>query len=875
MPEKNTPRPPRLARRLLRLMSEYEERFSSLGDFDEFYMNIVRREGRRAARRWYWAQVLGSLLPYLLSVIRWRFIMFLSYLKSTFRNLSRKKGYALITIGGLAVAMAVSFLTVVWAQYETSFDRFHRQTDHLYRFVIDEKTETGRQTYPAAPLPLARTLRDSFPEVKAVAALQYAGFSYRFASGRTVNYKNSVYLTDSSFLAMFDFPLLKGDPRTALQEVGSIVLTESTARKFFGDDDPMGQILLAMDDKIPMKVTGVLKDVPETSHLRFDMLTPESTFELWWDRQKKYKVYDDWRYKEAMYLLLAPGTDVAAFEAKVAAVVKERAPKTENFSLSLQPLKDVHLRSEFTVPFRQSGEIAAGKLYLRDVRTFLLISLAVLLVACINYTNLATARSLRRAREIGIRKANGALRRDIVRQFLGESIVLAFIAFAAAVVLALLLFPLLRLLTGRTFDFHIFGRGRLLLSFVGITLFTGLASGLYPALFVSAFAPVAALKKTFRPDRRTFVSLRRALVAVQIACSATLIVVTSIITLQLRYLRTKDLGFDRQNLVTFPLTMRKQYAAFKAELLQNPAILSVAAGFAPTLGKDGHMKEKNDISWEGKSAEANVTMDWIFVDEDYAQTYGLQMAEGRFFSKDFPGDKKGFVINESAAKAMGLESPVGKTFSWGKERKGEIIGVVKDFHTNTLKAKIGPMFFVCSPNIEATVRIDPRRRQEALRAIASTWAKFVPERPFEYEFLDEALDKMYRDDRRSGWIVSIFGILSIAISCLGLFGLVSFMAEQRTKEIGIRKVLGASATRIVRLMSAEFAALVGIAVLLAWPIGYSLAARWLGSYAYKIRLAWWIFAGSGLIVFALTLLTMSLRAVKAARTNPVESLRYE
>ena len=856
-------------------MAEYDERYAALGDFDEFFANIVRREGRPAARRWYWAQVLGSLFPYALSAAGWRMIMLRNYLKSAFRNLGRKKGYALITIGGLAVAMAVCFLTVVWAQYEVSFDRFHSRIEDLYRFVIDERTETERQVYPAAPVPLAAILRDSFPEVRSVAIVQYAGPTVRLASSKTIDFKSSVYLTDPSFLEMFDFPLTEGDRRTALGDVGSIVLTESTARKFFGEDDPMGQTLLALDDKIPMKVTGILRDIPETSHLRFDVLTPSSSSRLWWDRENKYKIFEDWRFRDAMYLLLTPGTDRSAFEAKVAAVVKERAPRSMDFSLSLQPLKDIHLRSDFTVPFFQDDELAGGKIHLRGIRTFLLVSLAVLLTACINSTNLATARSLRRAREIGIRKTNGALRRDIVRQFLGESLVQAFVAFIAAAALAWLLFPVLRSLTGRTFDLRLLALGRLLLSLTGIVLLTGIASGAYPALFVSAFAPVKALKKSFRPDRRTFVNFRRALVAVQIVCSATLIVVTSIFILQLRYLRTKDLGFDRRNLVTFPLMMRKQFDGFKAELLRNPSILGVAAGFSPTLGTDGHVKEKSELSWEGKSAGTEVAMDWIFVDEDYARTYGLEIAQGRFFSKDFPGDKKAFVINESAARAMGLKDPVGKLFSWGNERKGEIIGIIKDFHTGTLKAKIGPMFFVCSPNIEVTVRIDPRRRTEALQAVAATWSKFVPHRPFEYRFLEEALDEMYRDDRRSGRIISLFGFLSISISCLGLFGLVAFMAEQRTKEIGIRKVLGASAGRIVRLMSAEFAALVGIAVVIAWPIGHYLAGQWLGGFAYKIRLSWWIFAGSGLLILTLTLLTTGLRAVMAARADPVQSLRYE
>jgi putative ABC transport system permease protein len=406
-------------------------------------------------------------------------------------------------------------------------------------------------------------------------------------------------------------------------------------------------------------------------------------------------------------------------------------------------------------------------------------------------------------------------------------------------------------------------------------VFTGFVSGIYPALFISRFAPVQAMKETGKARGRSFINFRRVLVIAQVVCSVGLVIATAVFSLQLRYLRTKDLGYDRRNvLVTGFAGEWEQLGSFKEELLRFPGIKSVTYGISPTMGNQGHSFGSGDYDWEGKSGEARVNFDFVFVDEDYLKIYNSAMIQGRFFSKEFASDKDNYVLNESAIRAMGLKDPVGKSFRMGKG-KGQIIGVVKDFHTSTLRAAIKPTLFRLSLFGQASIRFDPNQTPGVIRHLETVWKKFVPEQPLAYTFLEDKLDQLYEGDRSVSRIVSLFGLLSLIIAGLGLFGLVAFTAEQKTKEIGIRKVLGATVADIVRFMSKEFSILVGAAIVLAFPLGYYVGARWLGGFAYRIPLSWWIFAGSGAVVFTVTFLAMSWQAVKAATANPVQSLRSE
>jgi putative ABC transport system permease protein len=804
---------------------------------------------------------------------RWMPALFWNYWKTAGRKIRLQKGYAAIAIGSLSLAMTVGLLTLLWARYEMRYDRFHKNAASIYR-VLYQSSIQGPEAGIHVPHALPAVVKQVFPEVAAASSVQKLYPGTRFESPKLIDYKSSIALAEPDFLALFDFPLLKGDPWDALSRPKSVVLTETAARKFFGrDDDPIGRILLIGADKIPLTVTGVLKDIPETSHLDFDLMMPDVDYSIF-DRVPKP---DDWFHVRAcLYVQLRPGADAAALEGKMTRLVNDRLPSARG-KLTLQPLRDIHLRSDH-VDSRGLSDRRRIAVSIHQIRLFLFVALAVLLMGGINYVNLATARSLKRAKEIGIRKVNGAGRGDIIRQFLGESLLFTFAALGVAVFIVVLVgLPVLRRLTGMAIDLGVLNKGRLLLEFIGLAVLTGLAAGIYPALFVSTFSPVKVLKGAFAPKRKSIIHFRRILVVVQLACSATLISVIAVLVLQLRYMDRKDLGFKRDSILVInnDIIDEKNVSAVKNELLSHPAVRAAATGHLPLLRASGHFIQSKTLWWEGKSPETKVAMDWIFVDEDYQKTYGLEVLQGRFFSREVLADRKNFVLNESAVKAMGLKDPIGRAFKV-QGQSGQIIGVIKDFHVGTLKAEIRPMYFqYLSGYFGISVRFDPRQTAAALKHMAAVVRKYDPERTFEYGFLDDYLRRIYGGERLSARIVSIFGLISMLISCLGLFGLISFMAEQRTKEIGIRKVLGASVFRIIRMISAEFAVLVGLAVLAAAPIGYVLASRWIGDFAYRIGLSGWIFAGAAGLVFILTLGAVSFRTIRAAKADPVESLRYE
>jgi putative ABC transport system permease protein len=854
-----------IGERILKWFSSDKEIESTFGDIEEIHSEIAASKGRIPGTLWFGFQIIKSIIIQMYVSFYWRFVMLNSYLKTFLRNLFRDKLHSAISIGGLAVAMAVAVLTMTWAQYEFSYDRFHRNGRDIYRFISELKDNK----YFRSPFPLGPALEEALPEVlHAVRIL--IDRPPRLESSRIVNFDSMIFLVDPSFLTVFDFPLIQGDSQTALSDPSSVILTESAARLFFGTEDPIGQTLLARKTKIPLKVTGVMKDVPKTSHLSFDIIAPITVLGLWNSGMLPKDYYaDNWSSLSFQtYVQLDPGTDIQALEAKIARLVRDKDPNVD-FALSLQPLFRIHL---------YSGDISwSSPPDIDQVRIFLLISLVVLLMGIINYVNLATARSLRRAREIGVRKVNGAIRSQIAIQFLGESILLAFIALAGAIVLVLLTLPSFQAFSGRDLDLSLIPKIPLVLSLLGMTVFTGLASGLYPAFFVSSFSPVKALKERYRSSSRSFVNLRRILVTVQIFSSAVLIVIIAVFLLQLRYIAHKDLGYDPRNIVIVPLYNYdddQHSLAVKNDLLQHTSILSVADGLTPSMSSLVHRVSGDRITWEGKSPDVIISMDHLFVDADYAKTYGLTIKSGRFFSKEFAADRQNFVVNESAVRAMGLEDPIGKTMGFGRI-KGRIIGVVKDFNMRTLRAKIIPTVLTNSAFSLLSIRVDPTRIPEAVEYIGATWKAYYPERTVNYSFLEDILSRMYDDDRKAARIVTLFGGLSLALSCLGLFGLISFLAEQKTKEIGIRKVLGASLPSIVQFMSKEYSALIFLTIVISWPVSFVITKNWLSGFAYRIQLDWWIFAASGLLVFAFTWMTMGWRAAQAAAANPVDSLRYE
>ena len=867
-------RPPRLAEGLLRLLASRKNTTDLLGDAEEEYRLRIAHKGRLKADLWYVSQIVFPIPFFMRASVFWSLAIMRNYAKTAWRTMRRHKAFTVINTAGLSLGMACFILTVVWALYEFSFDRFHTKGENIYRVVSTTQRLEGPLRYASTAIPLGQYLVDNYPEVTAFSRFTDQSFYWRLQIGDAVEYNTlRMAYADPEFFDMFDFPLLRGDRTTALDDPSSVVITESMASRYFGTEDPIGKALLCMDKKIPMLVTGVMKDIPENSHMQFDFLVNIRAHELWFGRDEVNDMWTDWsRVIYGLYVQLAPGVSVREFDSKIGGLITEFAPESKT-TLSLQPMKRVHLYSGAISDNRAVGRGDIGTLYL-----FLFISFMVLLIACINFMSLATARSLTRSLEVGVRKVNGASRSDIIRQFMGESFLHVFAALGLALILADLFLPLLRNLTGRELELNLLNFWPLILSVVMITVLTAFISGIYPAVFASACHPVQALKDMGESRKYSFLFLRRFLVSVQFVCASVLIIISLVILSQLGYLKNKDLGYDHQNVVMFSVgSVRKNLDAFKEELRKNPNILHVAAGAAPTWGVGGHRFGEaagNRLSWEGKLDDDIMLMDLHFADYDFQETFNIEMKEGRWFSRDFGEDRKNYVLNEAAVAAMGLTDPVGKWFRDG-ENQGTIIGVIKDFHTGTLRNKITPTYFIPAANLHVMARIGSQDVKATVAYIEKTWKEFVPERPINLQWLDQRLADFYADDQKLGRIVMYYTGLSLLISCLGLLGLVSFLAEQKTKEIGVRKVLGAPILSVVGLMTREYVMILVVSSLIAWPIAYWIASRWLSEFAYNTGVDVWIFPAALISIFLVAFLTVGYKTLKAALRNPIDSLRYE
>jgi putative ABC transport system permease protein len=787
-----------------------------------------------------------------------------NYIKIALRKIRRQMGYSVITIAGLALGMTCCILTIVWARYEYSFDRFHPNADSIFR-VISENPKSG-ESGPVwgAPPSLGPALASEYPEVVRFSRYWNIPRRYAIQSSRLFDPLTQVCHVDPAFFAMFDFPFIEGDAKTALQDPDSVVLTSSSAKKFFGDENPLGKPLKAFRPEKVMKVTGILEDIPENSHIQFDIAVP-----FW---ALKSENWTDVRHD--LYLQLAGSTSVHEFGPKIQECIKRHDPKTA-LQASIQPLKDIHFQPDIEFAWWRYPE---KKWIIGQINLFLLFSVVVLIVACINSVNLATARSLKRVKEIGVRKVNGASRLDIIRQSMTESMLVSFMALVAALCLASFLLPFLREITGRRLDLGLLNKGYLGLSLLSLTLVTGFLSGIYPALFSSSFNPVKAMKNLAGKGRLSLLLPRRILVSLQFLSSTILIIITAVFLLQLNYTNKKDLGYQKENLVVVAGISSEDADAFKNELLKNTLVLETTQSEPPTMPAEGHLFDPSAFEWEGKSPDDQTSMDLIAADEDFLETYGLSMVAGRFFSREFPNDMNNVILNETAVRAMGLKDPIGKTFECkrGRAIKGQIIGVVKDYHTSTLKTNIRPtVMLLWKGGSLFTIRISGQDVGAALEHIESVYKRFQPETLFSFTFLEERLASLYLDDRKIGSLITYYGLLMLVIAGLGLVGLVALFAEQKTKEIGIRRVLGASSFSLVGLISRELLILVGLSSLLAWPAGYLIASGWLQGFAYRINLSGLIFVAATSFVLAFTFITMALQSIRAIQVNPVDCLRYE
>ncbi len=780
-------------------------------------------------------------------------------LKIALRNIIRHKGYTFLNIFGLAIGLACCILIGLWVLDELNYDRFHENASSICR-VESNQNFSGRTLHIYwTPHPLGPALRAEIPEIINSTRAQNVGPQLiRYEDKAFEEYY--VWSVDPSFLEMFSFPMIQGTAEDSLSGTSSLVITERLAAKFFGDENPIGKVI-NVAQSADFTVTGVLKDIPRNSSLQFDVLIPYKYLDSIGRTNDNFT--DNQTYT---WVQLHSGVSPKEVSAKISGFIRQKVPRSL-MVLELLPLTKVHLYS-------YSGY--EKNLAVQSVYLFSVIAIIVLIIGCINFMNLSTARSANRAKEVGLRKVVGALRSQLVRQFYAESILFALIALGLAAAAVSFVLPAFGSLAGKEMSWNATGAGVLALGLTGIALLTGLVSGSYPALFLASFQPVSTLKGKLNSGTGN-AAFRRILVVVQFFLSVVLIIGTAVVSKQMTFIKNRNLGWNKEQVVAIPIRSysRPSLEALKAELANTPGILNAAVA---TQKPSYTSWSSSGFDWEGKDPSLKVDVTYMGADDGYVDTMGMTIAQGRNFSKEFPTDKtESFLINEELARLMGYENPVGKSFSFW-EQKGKIVGVIKDFHFQPLRRKIEPLVIQWA-DLDWTnflfLRITPEAISETIGTVHGTWERILPNIPFSYEFLDEDFARMYRSEERTGTLLKIFTAMAILVACLGLFGLASFGAEQRTKEIGIRKILGASVPGIVALICREFLVLIGLANLIAWPVAYFAAKDWLNNFAYRTQIPAVFFIGALIISLVIGLMTVIYKAIRAASANPVDSLRYE
>ena len=804
--------------------------------------------------------------------------MLKNYLKVALRNLKNKPAYSLINVAGLAIGLTCCILVLLYVQDELAFDGFHEKSDRIYRITEARPSpDRGERFFANTMGPVGPALVTEFPEiVNSVRMRSRMGFG-RIAVRRGENrfYEGDQLIVEQSFFDIFDFKLLQGDRATALHEPMSVVLTESSARKYFGNEDPMGQTL--MTDRFDLlKITGVMQNPPLNSHLDFSMLVSFATLEA---NEGWKRFMNSWESDNFITYVLADQTlDVENFNAKLSAYLKSKYDgKPESMpKLFLQPLKDVHFGSA-----QLEDDFNRGKSEMTYVYAFSLIVVFVLLIACINYMNLATARAMKRAKEVGMRKVVGAFRSQLIWQFLGEAIILSVFALFLSLVLVEIALPFFNELSGKLLALDLASNGWLIAALFLLATLVGIVSGSYPAFFLSRLRPAVVLKGEMRSGGAVS-HLRQGLVVTQFALCIIMIIATIAARDQINFVRAKNLGFNQEQLVVIDINSgntRRNFQTIKNEIAKLPAVKSVSV----SSRVPGEWKNIDQIlaAKEGSPESDANTMFFMCIDQDFFRTFEMNLIAGRNLSDEMGTDTSAVIINEAAAKALSWDDPIGKEIRvLESPYRARVVGIVKDFHFQSLHEKIAPLVLGHWNNPIANIDYFAARVQAAelpvtLASMQKIHEQFDQVTPFEYNFLDDRLNDFYQTDLRIGKIFGISAGLTILIACLGLFGLASFTVEQRTKEVGIRKVLGASITRVVTLLSREFALLVLLANLIAWPFAYLVMSKVLQNYAYRIEISWWVFALAGGAALFIALATVSTQAIKAALANPVESLRYE
>jgi ABC-type antimicrobial peptide transport system permease subunit len=787
--------------------------------------------------------------------------MLRNYLKIAFRNLLRNKAFSIINILGLAIGMASSILILLWIQNEVSYDQFHEKKERIYEAWNKAQFSGKLQCWNTTPKVLARALEKDLPEVEHAVRVNWPS-NYLFSIGekRLTVMGNIV---DSNFLQVFSFPLVKGNPQLALMDMHNIVLTEKLARKIFGNEDPMGKVI-KIDNKDNFTVTGIVKDLPNNTRFNFEYLLP-------WAYLRSQGNDDlNWGNNSTRtYVLLKPNASFSSADSKIRKI-KTRYDKTEDarWEMFLYPVSRWRLYSNFKDGFEDGGRI-------EFVRMFGIIAVFILLIACINFMNLSTARSEKRAKEVGIRKVVGAQKRALVGQFIGESILLAFLAGIIAVIIVQLSLPGFNKLTDKKL-FIEYGNINYWLFALLFVIFTGIVAGSYPAFFLSSFQPVRVLKGLFRSSK-ALVAPRKLLVVLQFTFAIILIISTIIVRNQINYAKNRDTGYDKNNLMYHFLTgdLEKKYGLVKNELLTAGVATSISKTSAPlTQG----WSDTWGVEWTGKDPNDKTDFDIYNADEDLVKTAGLQIIKGRDFNlKGFPTDSTAVILNESAVRAMNFKEPIGQIIK-NNDIQWHVVGVIKDFILQSPYYPLKPMVIQGGKgwfNV-MHIKLNPANTTaQNLKKAETIFKRYNPEYPFDYKFVDEEYAKKFEDEKRTATLTALFAGLTIFISCLGLFGLAAYMAQNRIKEIGVRRVLGASIGNIATLLSKDFLKLVIISLIIASPVAGFVMHKWLQDYPYRVGIEWWVFAVAGLTAVVIALCTVSFQAVRAATSNPVKNLRAE
>ncbi len=858
-------RPPKLAKNIIKRLSIYHHEHNALGDLEEIYSQLLEEEGKKSADKWYWKQALKSIPHLLNNIFFWGEIMFKNYTLISFRNFAKSKLFSFINISGLALGIASCIFIFMFIRNELSYDTFQEDYERIHRIAMMKKTETKTARWGVNTAILAPTLKEKFFEIEKIGR-----FSDKFTSQvkREPNmFYEVVNYADSEFLEVFSVKVIRGKLEGSLDRPATAVLTEEIAEKYFGDENPVGQTIKI--DTLDFEITAVIEDAPTNSHLKYKMLLSLITMkDSWW--------YEHWPTGTCFtYAKLVPGTDQKLFEDKIRFFGNNYSSTFNQIGIEieyfLQPLADIHLYSNLDYEHETPGNPAY-------IYIFFIVGILVLFIACMNFINLSTAKSANRANEVGVRKAIGAHQKQLIYQFLYESVLLSIIGAVFAAFIVLVSLPYFNNLTGLDFSLSNFIETEIIFMYLLFSILLGIAAGIYPSLVVSSFNPAKILKGGISSGSRNPL-FRKMLVTAQFSISIILIIGTMVIFRQIGYMQSQNLGFNKEQklVLSFPETgfLRDKYEYVKNEFM----LYSEITGATASSHIPGRQLSTTRIYLTGKETETGMSMEYIYIDYDFLSVFEIPLVAGRPFMEEMGTDTAwgGLILNEAGIRSFGFAS-ADKAVNQGFWRRNvPLVGVMKDFHFKGLQNEVGPLYFSIAPRDfkYVTLKLNTNNLRNTVSFVENKWGELFPNDPIEYFFLDKEFNKQYMQEAQTGSLFRLFTLLGIFIACLGLFGLSSFIVEQRKKEIGIRKVLGASESSIIKIISSEFILLIFISNIIAWPAAYLGSDMWLQNFAYKTSLDYDLFLLAGGVALLLTLVTVGIQALKAANLNPVDSISSE